>query len=324
MLHSLIQSNGESSLVIHLLHRGDLPEDSIAKLRSLVRESADNSGSPEPSAELTAHVIAPDERLARGTGGRLPIAAWNRIALPDLLMVDRVIYLDSDILVRGSLEQLWSTDLRGNCLGAVSATPAHVTNKDLLCARLGIDPSHGYFNSGVMVMDLEALGRDRVADRIRTFVSSTKLHLLAADQDALNVLIAGKWQRLHPRWNLQPGISGPLGAQLFEPEVIAEAVADPAVVHFLGGGSFKPWHVLCQHPHADEFRASLAAAGFDREPVSLRNRLIARLPKRWWNPTYLTIERAKARMGLRSELDVPPRPRGTPWEGSSAAGSPVP
>ncbi len=77
--------------------------------------------------------------------------AYIRFWAPDLFPNrSRVLYMDSDIIVAGPLDELWSMDLQGRALGAVeipnSSRPA----------EHGMPPGSLYFNSGVLLFDLDA------------------------------------------------------------------------------------------------------------------------------------------------------------------------
>ena len=96
---------------------------------------------------------------------------WYRIFLPELLPdVDRVLYLDVDTLAMDSLEPLWATDLGGNYLaardqrvrGAGSATAPPSS---------GWPGREAYFNSGVLLLNLDADAPRRPRRRAREFAA---------------------------------------------------------------------------------------------------------------------------------------------------------
>ena len=104
--------------------------------------------------------------------------------LPDTL--DRVLYLDPDILVLNPLRPLWETDLEGNLFAAA----AHTGKTELANSvnRMRLNSGSDYYNSGVLLMDLAAARREIDPEEIFRYVAEHKKELLLPDQDLLNAL----------------------------------------------------------------------------------------------------------------------------------------
>src|SRR6202035_1702072 len=68
---------------------------------------------------------------------------------------------------------------------------------------LGIADPHQYFNAGVLLMNLSLMRNEQTVDKIERLVEAKGDELTWFDQDALNVVTAGRWSPLHPRWNAQ-------------------------------------------------------------------------------------------------------------------------
>ncbi|PIL36627.1 hypothetical protein GSI_00316 [Ganoderma sinense ZZ0214-1] len=184
---------------------------------------------------------------------------WAKISMIPMLAVDRVLYLDADVLVRGDLTGLWETDLGGKALAAAPDVGVPIGHD-----AIGRMP---YFNAGVMLMDLTLMRKDLVS-----------LYALGAemensqfrDQDALNVHFRDNWQAVSLKWNAQG-----LGtyAKYHTPDRVAldlEAMANPSIVHFTGAlhpslsavinpfvqpVTGKPWGYIGApgHPYAEEW-----------------------------------------------------------------------
>src|SRR2546423_2040984 len=91
----------------------------------------------------------PDALVAGFDGcGPYPRIAWYRAVLADLLVQeDRVVYLDSDVLVLHDLGALWGTELGGGHLFGAVAHPSYAAGRDE-CAPLGLAPDSPIFHSG--------------------------------------------------------------------------------------------------------------------------------------------------------------------------------
>ncbi len=194
------------------------------------------------------------------TSAALPAGLlWAKIAMIPILPVERVLYLDADVLVRGDLTELWETDLGGKALGAapdVGSPRGH--------EGIGRMP---YFNAGVMFMNLTLMRKD--LGLLHALAGKMKNSRLR-DQDVLNVCFRDNWRVIGLTWNAQG-----LGtyAKCHTPDRAAldlESMADPSIVHFTGAlhpslaeviNPFvqpvigKPWGYLGApgHPYAEEW-----------------------------------------------------------------------
>lgn len=149
--------------------------------------------------------------------------------------VRRCIYLDGDTLVRSDLRDLWTTDLEGATIGAALDYFLPRTGDAIAPWReLGLDPEALYFNSGVMVIDLDAWRAADVGKRVFDICIRQRSHLMAQgkwpqhDQFGLNVVFHGAWKRISQDWNYLSEM----------------ASHDPRVVHYCGGG--KPGSPTCR------------------------------------------------------------------------------
>jgi lipopolysaccharide biosynthesis glycosyltransferase len=256
MLHSLIDHQ-RSPVHVHLLASGDLAPAMEERLSRWVQGLG---------AGITVHRI--DEKRLRGLSPAFSITTWYRILLPELLPeLDRVLYLDSDLIVTDSLDPLLHLDLSGNLVGAVTNLPITMEWMTRRCAALGLPGVDDYFNAGVLVMNLGQLRSGDWTDRVIGYALAHADHrraaevdessprevfvytvnhperLLFSDQDAINAVLYERRLKLHPRWNFQL-IFDRFEARTEEltDEVIAEARNNPAIRHFEGPGHSKPWH----------------------------------------------------------------------------------
>lgn len=187
--------------------------------------------------------------------------SWYRVFVPELLpAIERALYLDADLLVLDGLDDLWGTDLEGHLLAAVPNVLDPDTGKTLLPA-LGLDESARYFNSGVMVMDLRAMRAARFTGRVVEFARNNAARLIWGDQDALNGVVRGAYRPLHPRYNCMNSLFFFENVHsVFAPQIAEEAVRQPAILHFEGPESVKPWHIGSRHPMTRLYRRHLRRA----------------------------------------------------------------
>jgi lipopolysaccharide biosynthesis glycosyltransferase len=183
----------------------------------------------------------------------ITIAAYYRILIPELLPHNykKAIYLDSDLIVNSDLGQLWDIDMGENYLLAIQdqgspyvSSPAGLINYQ----ELGISPNAKYFNSGVLVIDLEKWRANNISSQALEYLRNKRELIRWHDQDALNIVLAGKWKDIHPRWNQMPEIFDFSFWQEspFPEDVYNDVVHSPFIIHFAIPA--KPWNSRTTHP----------------------------------------------------------------------------
>jgi len=189
--------------------------------------------------EALTHVV-PDEMLDKLPDTKwLPRASCLRLFISSVLPaeLERVVYLDCDILVTADLAELYGTDMGGRPVAAVRDRGM----RPLYCAPLGLD-ARNYFNAGMLLVDLKKWGGP--AQKALDLIASGGTIYPCLDQDVLNIVFKGNWLELEQRWNIlgaqQPFASRWFG--MFATERMKRAELPPAVYHFT---PVKPWDVSC-------------------------------------------------------------------------------
>jgi len=289
---SALRSTPDADTTVHVIVDDDVTASDRARMARMVEgEGATVDWVGVDHARLAE---LPDQ--VREHGGAISCA---RFLLPDQLAdVDRLVYVDADTLVVSSLLSLADTDLGGAGLGAVHnvVEPRMRWHLDQLPLA---DPGR-YLNSGVLVMDLGWMRAHGTSRELLDCVRRQADTLLWVDQDALNLVFAGAWAELHPRWNAQNSLWRwpELAGEVFGPVVLRETLTDPAVLHFEGPSLAKPWHYLCTHPFRERYRAMAAQTPWGPVPLADRTpatALIARAPAGWRLPLYVRLLAARRR-----------------------------
>jgi lipopolysaccharide biosynthesis glycosyltransferase len=161
-------------------------------------------------------------------------AMYLRLLIPGLIDQPRAIYLDADTLVLSDLGELHSLDFGSALIAGVpdSAGP-YLTAIPL---RNG-DP---YINSGVLLMNLDALRQDEMLTKARTIYFEHEHRLIFPDQCVINKYAEGRKLTLDESWNRQI-VAMLTNAVEFES---IRVQANPSIMHFTH--MVKPWHAWCE------------------------------------------------------------------------------
>lgn len=250
MLASAIAHTPDADFLACFLHPADFPE----RTRLLVRQALKPYGR---RVELRFIAVA-DQRLEglplfeNVKSGAIPPVTWYRVLLPELLPGEnRALYVDSDTLVLDSLLPLWNTDLQGKPLAAV-CNPFWNNDKDRdWLATMGLEDGRAYFNSGVLLMDLECWRRQAISASVIEYGHTHVGWIRFPDQDALVAVLHDQWVSLAPRWNGMRAVLFPgkhTATELFTQEELKDALSRPGIVHFTGSAN-KPWIDPREHPY---------------------------------------------------------------------------
>ena len=278
---SVAATTKDSHVTFHMLHAPDLSlriEDLKRRLDS-------------ETFTIVDYVIAEDLSGLYNTD-QYSSAMYYRFLLPDLLQSDRVIYLDSDTMVRRSLSELYATDLMGCPIAAVQdyGLTYHMRDHGMPVtykgAYIDIDAYYSdvlgfalaetdYFNNGVLVLDLALWRATGLSQRCIDFCRENP-GLIMADQDAANRVLNGHFAKLDARWNsfsylyreyfpeggkARPSIFGGFEKNFRTPtgewhEILKQWAYDPWIVHF--SYKSKPW--VAHHRRTDYDREYWANA----------------------------------------------------------------
>lgn len=168
-------------------------------------------------------------------------AASYRLLLPELLPeLNKIIYLDCDIVVRQDLSALDATvNVAGKLLAAVYEAP--IEDQSKRWAALGCDPDK-YFNSGFLVMNLARMREEGTSGKLLDALRHGSLEF--PDQDALNIVCKGRVLLLPPVWNSIRTFFLPRYKAEFSKQygpLTSVAVEAFGNIHYTGG---KPWNLF--------------------------------------------------------------------------------
>jgi lipopolysaccharide biosynthesis glycosyltransferase len=212
-----------------------------------IKKSASNHVSVEvlPVNEVDFKEI----KLSHG----FPLAtAYNLIASRYLLSdYDHAIYMDADIVVLDDLGGVWDQELTTPVSAVIDAHIGFVGFPSMWrpWRELGVDPKAPYLNTGLMNIDLKLWREQEITEKCLDLLASHEMPCI--DQDALNLVLNGKFDHMHPRYNLMPyHLLTKLRTSIVleAPGEISDAISSPAIIHYHRSFLGKPWVRGCSHP----------------------------------------------------------------------------
>lgn len=221
-VYSLLSNNSLGSVRLALIGDGLSVSDIRSEFSSLLRQFGMVDEAVIVSVDVNDYV-----EFCISTVSHITNATSLRLLLPSLLHdANRILYLDSDVIVLQSIVELFAIDLRG-CVVAMGLDflPESETRYSL----------YRYHNAGVLLIDAERWNSYGVSERAAEFFAREKPRWM--DQDALNVLLDGRIYTLSPAYNyLMNGYAN----QSLPPKHQLENIR---ILHF--NGSLKPWQSFC-------------------------------------------------------------------------------
>lgn len=219
---------------------------------------------------VDSHILSQLPMPSDPTLAHISVATYYRLFLADLLpvYVDKALYLDCDMIIRGSLSPLWEESIEGYANAAVFQ---HDCEQTVSCMnRLHIPPNHGYFNAGMQLINIDYWRKNNIQSAFLDFLRDNRSTIVYHDQDVMNAVLHGKTKRVSMIWNMflskRPNTEISF---MGRPETIAslQDIWDNCViVHYTS--SIKPWRFMCDHPLTELYYDYLAKTVFyDYKPT---------------------------------------------------------
>ena len=198
LLFSIKKNNKDERLNIYFLYL-EISTLKIQELKKYVEEKIDskiNFLKLDPNMFLNLPTTNKERTAYFGPEAYLRLFA--QYILPN--NIDRVLYLDIDILCNGSLKELYYIDFNENCFIACEDMGATLEDKKRVCLK----SNDTYINSGVLLMNLNLLRKLYSIEELKNYIYKNKNILAYPDQDILNKLYKGKFFVVSNKYNYAP------------------------------------------------------------------------------------------------------------------------
>lgn len=239
---SICKCNPDISIHFHVITDSSVTEDDLLSLNSAINAS---------NCQISSYTI--DELLV----SQFPVfknkqpkhissAAYYRLFLSVIIpqSIDKVLYLDCDVINVRNLHELWDIDIADY---AIAAVPDMDEANLSIYRRLRYSPCKGYFNSGVLLINLKYWREHNVMERFILFLEQYPERVLYHDQDILNFVLKEEKVNIPIRFNVQEAaLHEKVNISWEYDEQLQDARMSPVLIHYTTGE--KPWVRGCKHP----------------------------------------------------------------------------
>ncbi|EQC1409759.1 glycosyltransferase [Providencia rettgeri] len=205
--------------------------------------------SKKHNSNISVHIISTESFKGLPTNRLWSNAIYFRLVIADFFYKkeDRVLYLDSDVICNGSLVEFENLNIDNYAAAAVTDRDSNLWRKRAKELDFPMI-NNGYFNSGVMLINIKKWHRDDVTSKTMGLLSdkNAKSKFSYYDQDALNIALAGKVLFLDKKYNTQFSINYELKKNTINP-VTQETI----FIHYIG--PTKPWNNWSNYPSTSPF-----------------------------------------------------------------------
>lgn len=235
MMHSLCVNNKKEELHFHIIVDDSVTEQQKEEIKTVVPNDAIISFYLINLDSIRQYLIVKVENF--------PIPIYYRLLMAKILpeSVHKILYLDADIIVRHDLSELWNTPLDNIAVAGVQEASGSAQ-----CHRLDYPEEKGYFNSGVLLFNLDFIRSHNITDQYIKYIIENPEKLHCPDQDVINYVLRDDKIPLPLRYNVQE-------AYYRDPPLVKDAIngdlekdiCNPVILHY---NKEKPWSNKCEHP----------------------------------------------------------------------------
>lgn len=250
LLSSIINNNKKNNITLHCIATG-LENQQFNELENYVNQHNINIIFYKVDEQLINKFYISNTKS-------FTAAVYYRLFFPVLIdqSVKRILYIDIDTLVLKDLSKLYFTDLGGYILGAVYDN--YVKTQPLI----GIDKEGQYFNSGVLLIDIELWNQNHITQKCVDYLLAFPKKIIYVDQCVLNAIFQSNYKQLD-KYNNYLYSYIPEKASYNEMKGIKNSIT---IIHYT---LHKPWNMLCQNPFRYLYKQYLKKSPKKNEKVIL-------------------------------------------------------
>lgn len=204
---------------------------------------------------------------------KISINSYARLFLSSMVgeQIEKILYLDCDSIILGSLQELWETDLEGYYLAGVKDTVSKKTK-----TKIGLSQDDEYINAGMVLINLKAWREHQIEQQFLDFIALYNGNVFHHDQGTMNGVCKGKIKILSPKYNVMSTFFTMKRKEIdiyydmedyYTAKDLKDAVNNPIFVHFTPAFVNRPWIKGCKHPLKGEYEKYLKMTPWKNEAL---------------------------------------------------------
>jgi len=241
MMYSACVNNQDTDIMFHIVADESVTDKDR---KDLIRTVESFKGKHVTFYTLDSRSFS--ELPALEGNSRLNQSTYYRLFLTEILPnhLDKVLYLDGDLIIRHSLLPIWNTDLSNYAIAAVTDNAESTMS---IYERLNYPSQLSYFNAGVLLVNLHYWRSHNVLKTFNSFMQEHRSDIIQHDQDVLNAVFCRQKVILPIKYNATLNFYSRWPIYDFSKykDEVLEARKDPVIIHYT---SEKPWQ-YCRYPH---------------------------------------------------------------------------
>ena len=206
--------------------------------------------------------------------GRHIESVYAKIFFGRIPNIDRILYLDSDVVVVDKLDDFWNSNLKDKYCACVRTLASRK-----LCQQLGVDENSDIVNDGVVLMNLEKWRNDSILEKCLAYISKWNGNPPVLSEGTINAVCNGKILVVSPKYNLMSGLVEGSAKKFriltdrpfYTQDELDFARKNPCIIHFLSGFYNRPWCKKCSHPMKAEYFKYRQMTKWANEPLKESN-----------------------------------------------------
>lgn len=269
MLKSLCVNNQADSIHIYIVIDASVTEENQNKIRNVVEEG--EKGLHHVSFILVNDKIIENYPSIGKVNPHVSKATYYRLLMADYLPqnIDKILYLDCDMIIEKSLRELWNVDLKDKAIaGVIDQCDRAINNYN----RLRYSPAEHYVNAGMLLINLSYWREKCLSKVFLDYMTNNAERIRFHDQDVINAVLYNKKILLPLKYNVQTSFYHKIDFVEFDYWEVAKelelAIKNPVILHYSSG--LKPWYQGCMHPMRNRFIEYKKMTPWAKQPLHKR------------------------------------------------------
>ena len=223
----LINSNEDDNIILHIIDNV-ISEEDKSKISALKEIKNFEIKYYIPNIEQYKNWFEKMDNKAH-----FSYAMFARLSIPNLIQEDKILYLDCDIIVNKSLNELFNIDV-SNYYCAVARRPKETDDLEKDKLYLGLNKKDYYFNSGVLLINNKLWKENNIFNEFLDYINNGG-KLLWGDQAVLNIVLKDKIRLIDKKYNFT-SCKSVIMDDIYD-------IKDLVILHYITDQ--KPWKEYC-------------------------------------------------------------------------------